>query len=98
MKLQGQLNRNLLGTIFGRSSITITHFVAIRNQTWPPQAISFLISSFLKKSSLKLLDQMNRNLVVSILDRSSVKIAHFDTILYQTYPPEAYFISVFLIF
>jgi hypothetical protein len=65
LKLLGQMNRNLVGSIYGRSSIKIAHFVVIRYQTWPPQAILFsdwLISK--KKSSpLKPLDQMNRNLV-----------------------------------
>jgi hypothetical protein len=46
-------------------------------QTWPPQPI--LVSDWLisKKSSLKLLVQMNLNLVGSIYGRSSIKIAHF---------------------
>jgi hypothetical protein len=30
------MNRNLVGSILGRSSIKIAHFVAIRYQTWPP--------------------------------------------------------------
>jgi hypothetical protein len=48
----------------------------IRLQTWPPQTI--LVSDWLisKKSSLKPLGQLNRNLVGSILGRSSIKIAH----------------------
>jgi hypothetical protein len=29
----------LVGSIYGRSSIKIGHFVPIRQQTWPPQAI-----------------------------------------------------------
>jgi hypothetical protein len=33
------MNRNLVGRIYGRSSTTIAHFVPIRYQTWPPQAI-----------------------------------------------------------
>jgi hypothetical protein len=32
-------NRNLVGSIYGRSSINIAYFVLIREQTWPPQAI-----------------------------------------------------------
>jgi hypothetical protein len=32
---------------------------------------------FFKSSPLKLLDQMNRNLIGSIYARSSIKIAHF---------------------
>jgi hypothetical protein len=35
----GQMNRNLVGSIYGRSSIQIAHFIPIRLQTWPPQEI-----------------------------------------------------------
>ena len=36
-----QLNelKPLVGTIYGRSSLKIAHFVPIYEQTWPPQAI-----------------------------------------------------------
>jgi hypothetical protein len=71
------MNRNLVGSIIRRSSIKIAHLVPIRLQTWPPQTI--LVSDWLiskKYSPLKLLGQMNRNLVGSILGRSSIKIAH----------------------
>jgi hypothetical protein len=34
-----QMNRNLVGSIYGRSSIRFAHFVPIRLQTWLPQAI-----------------------------------------------------------
>ena len=53
---------------YGRSSIKIAHFVPICLQTWPPQAI--LVSDWLiskKSSPLKLIGQMNQNLVKSIL-------------------------------
>ena len=33
------MNRNLVGSIYGRSSIKSDHFVPIHLQTWPPQAI-----------------------------------------------------------
>jgi hypothetical protein len=51
LKPFGQMNRNLVGSIYGRSSIKIAHFVPIGLQTWPPQAI--LVSYWLisKKSS-----------------------------------------------
>ena len=40
LKLLGQMNRNLVGSIYGRSSIkNDAHFVRIRKWTWPPQAI-----------------------------------------------------------
>ena len=39
LKPLGQMNRNLVGSMHGRSFIAIAHFVFIRFQTWPPQAI-----------------------------------------------------------
>jgi hypothetical protein len=36
VKLLCQMNRNLIGSIYGRSSIGISHFVLICRQTWPP--------------------------------------------------------------
>jgi hypothetical protein len=42
---------------------------------------------FLKKSSLKPLGQMNRNLVGSIYGRSCIQSAHFMPIHYQTWTP-----------
>ena len=42
------MNWNLLGGIYGTSSIKIAHFVLIRLQTWPPQAIFFSNCRFLK--------------------------------------------------
>jgi hypothetical protein len=77
LKPLGQMNRDLVGNIYIMSSIKIAYFVPIRLQTWPPQAI--LVSDWLiskKSSPLKLLGQMNRNLVGSILGRSFIKIAH----------------------
>ena len=38
-KTLGQMNRSLVGSIYGKSSIKIAHFIPIRSQTWPPQAI-----------------------------------------------------------
>jgi hypothetical protein len=76
LKPLGQMNRNMVGSIYGMSSIKFANFVPIRYQTWPPQAI--LVSDWLiskKSSPLKPLGQMNRNLVGSILERSSIKIA-----------------------
>jgi hypothetical protein len=77
LKLLSQMNRNLVGSIYGRSSIKISYFVMIRLQAWPLQTIlvtDWLISK--KSSPLKLLSQMNRKLVGSIYGRSSIKIAH----------------------
>jgi hypothetical protein len=64
------MNRNLVGSILGRSSIKIAHLVPIHLQTWPPQTI--LVSDWLiskKSSPLKPLGQMNRNLVGSIQEK-----------------------------
>jgi hypothetical protein len=77
LKQLGQMNRNLVGSILARSTIKIAHLVPIRCQTWPPQKI--LVSDWLiskKKIPLKPLCQMNRNLVGSILLRSSINNAH----------------------
>jgi hypothetical protein len=71
------MNRNVVGTILGRSYIKTAHLIPIRIQTWQPQVI--LVSDWLiskKSSPLKPHGQMNRNLVESILGRSSIKIAH----------------------
>ena len=39
LKPLGQMNWNFVGSILGRLSIEIAHFVSIRKQTWPPEAI-----------------------------------------------------------
>jgi hypothetical protein len=39
LKPLGQMNRSMVGSIYGMSSIKIAHFVPIRYQTWPPQKI-----------------------------------------------------------
>ena len=85
---------NLVRSIYGRSSIKIAHFVPIRWQTWPPQAIlvsDWLIS--LNSSPLKPHGQMKPNLVGSIYGRTSIKIAHFGPICYQTWRPLAILVS-----
>ena len=42
LKAFGQMNRNLVGSILGRSSINNAHLVPIRLQTWLPQTILVL--------------------------------------------------------
>jgi hypothetical protein len=62
-----QMNQNLVGSIFGRSSIKIAHLVPIRLQTWPPQTI--LVSDWLiskNSSPMKSSSQIYRNLIGSI--------------------------------
>jgi hypothetical protein len=51
LNLFGQMNRNLVGSIYGKSSIKTAHFVPIRLQTMPPQAILVSHWSISKKSS-----------------------------------------------
>jgi acetyl-CoA carboxylase carboxyltransferase component len=98
LKPLGQMNRNLVGSIYGRSSLKIAYFVPICYQAVPPLTIlasDWLISK--KSSPLKPLGQMNRNLVGSIYGRSSLKIAYFVTICYQAVPPLTILVSDWLI-
>ena len=91
------MNGNFVGSIYGRSFITIAHFGSFRLKTWPPQEI--LVSdrvSSKKSSPLKPLGQMNRNLVGSIFG-VPIKIAHFGRIHQQTQPPQAILVSDWLI-
>jgi hypothetical protein len=59
----------------------------IHYQTWPQQAILVSDWPIFLKSSLKVLGQMNGNLVGSIYEMSSMKIAHFVPIGLQTWLP-----------
>ena len=93
LKPLSQMNRNMVGTIYGRSSIKIAYFVPIRWQTWSPQGILVSDWLILKKSSLKPFVEMNRNLVGSIYGRPSNKIAHFVPICSQTLPPQTMLVS-----
>jgi hypothetical protein len=64
LKSANQIQELPMATMFVNE---FAHFVPIRYQTWPPQAI--LVSDCLiseKSSPLKPLSQMNRNLVESI--------------------------------
>jgi hypothetical protein len=82
-----QMNQNLVGSIPGSSSIMIADFVPIRLQTWPSRTILVSDWSISKKSSsLKPLYQINRNLVASSLEWSSITIVHFVLIRQQTSP------------
>jgi hypothetical protein len=77
LKQLGLMNRNLVASIYGRSSLKMAYFVPIRYQTWPPKTI--LVSDWLisKKSfRLKPLGQIDRNWVGSIIGRSFIKMHH----------------------
>ena len=57
-------HRNLVGSLYGMSSMKIAHFIPIGLETWPPHAILVSDKSISKKYSiLKLLSHMNQNLV-----------------------------------
>jgi hypothetical protein len=56
LKPLGQMNRNLIGSIYGRPSTKIANVVPIRKQTCPPQAIliaDWLISKKIFSSETK---------------------------------------------
>jgi hypothetical protein len=77
LKPLGQMNQNLVGSIYGRFSLKIAYFVPIRYQTWPPQTI--LVSDWLiskKIVSSETAWPMDRNLIGSILGRFFINIAH----------------------
>ena len=73
LKSLGQMNRNLVGSIYGRSSVKIANLVWIRWQTWPPQAT--LVSDWL---ILKILLFCNRLAKWSELSRK-----HLWKVLYK---------------
>jgi hypothetical protein len=59
LKLLGQMEPNLAGSIYVRSSIKLLHFVLLGQQIWLPRAI--LVSDWLmlsKSSPLKLLEKI----------------------------------------
>jgi hypothetical protein len=78
---------SLAESIYIRSSIKFLHFVPFRKQIWPPRAIFVSDWLMLEKSSpLKLLGQMEPNLVGSIYVRSSIKLLHLVPFGQQTWP------------
>jgi hypothetical protein len=77
LKLFGQMEPNLAGNIYVRSSIKFLRYVPFGQQIWLPRAI--LVSDWLmlnKSSPLKLLGQIKPNLAGSIYVRSSIKPLH----------------------
>ena len=71
LKLLGQMEPNLAGSIYVRSSIPLLHLVPFGQQTWPPRLILFSDWLMLKKSSpLKQLSQREPNLAGRIYVRS----------------------------
>ena len=99
LKLLGRMEPNFAGMMYGRSYTKFLHFLSIGLQTWPPWSI--LVSDwpkFKKSSPLKLLLQMNCNLIGMKYGRSSTQFIHFLSIGPQTWPPWAILVSDWLKF
>ena len=95
LKLLGQMEPNLAGSIYVRSSIKFLRFIPFGQQIWLPRAI--LVSDWLllnKSSPLKLLGQIKLNLAGSIYARSSIKHLHLVPFVQQTWPPRAIFFMI----
>ena len=96
LKLLGQMDPNLAGSIYVRYSIKHLHRVPFGQQTWPPRAIRFSKWLLLKKSPLKLLGQMEPNLAGSIYVRSSIKFLRFIPFGQQIWLPRVILVSDWL--
>ena len=97
LKLFGQMEPNLAGSIYVRSSIKFLHFVPFCQQIWLPRAI--LVSDWLmlkQISPLKLLGQMEPNLAGGIYVRSSIKPLYLVSFGQQTLPLRAILFSDWL--
>jgi hypothetical protein len=98
LKLRGQMEPNLAGSIYVRSSIKFLCFVPFDQQIWLPRAILVFDWRMLKKSSpLKLLGQIKPNLAESIYVRSSIKFLHFIPFHQQIWPPRTILVSDWLL-
>ena len=94
------MNRNLVGSIYGRSSIKIAHFVTIRSQAWPPQAIlvsDWLISkkSYPLKPSSQNEQQFGRKHIWKVLYKVSSK--QNERWATQAQPTEPLLVFIFLL-
>jgi hypothetical protein len=95
LKLLGQMEPNLAGSIYVRSSIKYLRFIPFGQQIWLPKAI--LVSDWLmlnKFSPLKLLGKIEPNLAGSIYVRSSIKLLHLVSFGQQTWPPRAILLMI----
>ena len=76
LKLLGQMDPNLAGSIYVRSSIKFLRFIPFGQQIWLPRAILVSDWLMLNKSPLKLLGQIKPNLAGNIYVRSPIKLLH----------------------
>jgi hypothetical protein len=75
LKPIGQMNWNLVESIYGMSSLKSAHFVMIYYQTWPSTGNAcFWLANLKKSPPLKTLGQINRNMAGSIYGMSSMKM------------------------
>jgi hypothetical protein len=96
LKLLGKMELNSAGSIYVRCSIKFLRFVPFGQQIWLPRAILVSDWLMLKKSSLKLLGQMEPNLAGSIYVRSSIKFLRFVPFGQQIWLPRAILVSDWL--
>jgi hypothetical protein len=68
------MNRNLVGSIYGRSSIEIANFIPIHQQTWSPQAMLVSDWSILSSPGPKVHGNYCHHL-------ASVNFSHFKLLL-----------------
>jgi hypothetical protein len=90
LKLLSQMNRNLVGSNYGRSSIMIAYFI-------PIHSINATFVTSCNTTNVRALLTENRGSVVWAyvvhLSLSSIKIAHFIPIRWQTWSPQTILVS-----
>jgi hypothetical protein len=91
LKPLSQMNWNLVGSIYGRSSFLISS-QSVNNMSAIDDSC-FWLADFKNSFLLYPIGQVNRILVGSIYGRSSIKIAHSVPIHLQTWPPQAILVS-----
>jgi hypothetical protein len=91
------MNRNLVGIIYGRSSIKSANLVPIHVQTWPPQAILVSDWSISKNFSSETAWPNDPKLGRKHLWNVLYKDCSFRPDPLQTWPPQTILVSDWLI-